>query len=190
MARAVIEACIYLALCWAFCSIKSVRVYLASLPSPHRWILTVFFGLLLAGHLINNPRLTFPMASWALYGKPEHPETFVFYRYQGSDMQGGTVELDPFRLLSPLLRAEAASKIKNLCRLGFSDEPMAGREDAQQKIAAILQAVGAVYNHRYPKRPIRTGELIRCSLNLRNSGQPDIRREALWRVSLALEGDR
>ncbi len=188
MMRTAIEAGVYLALCFAFFSIRAVRAYAAALPSPHRWIFGTFFCVLLAGQLINQPRLTFPMTSWALYGRPEHPDTLVFYHYQGFDQRGEVVALDPFRLLAPLGRAEVASKIKNLSREAFSNQHTARQKAAQRQITALLRAIGTIYNGRHPERSVRSVEMIQCSVDLRDHGLAGIRYEPIWRVELTSAG--
>lgn len=185
MIPAAIETAIYVSLFFAFFSIRSVRAYVAALPIPHRWIFGAFFSLLLAGQLINQPRLTFPMTSWALYGKAEHPDTLVFYRYQGLDEQGGAVPLDFFRLLAPLGRAELASKVKNISRQAFSNQPSANQAAARLKMTALLRAIGAVYNGRHPQQPVKSVEMIQCELELRGPGRnAGARQEPVWRIKL------
>ena len=188
--RTAIEAGIYLVLFFSFFSVRSIRAYATALPPAHRWIFGTFFCLLLAGQLINQPRLTFPMTSWALYGKPEHPGTLVFYRYQGFDERGEEVALDPFRLLAPLSRAELASKIKNLSRQAFSNQQTARQAAAQQQITALLRAAGTVYNGRHPERPVRSVEMIQCSLDWRGQGRAGMRQEPIWRAELTSPGAR
>ncbi len=190
MIQTAIEATIYLVLFFSFFSIRAVRVYATALPPAHRWIFGTFFCLLLVGQLINQPRLTFPMTSWALYGKPEHSDTLVFYRYQGWDEQGEAVALDLFRLLAPLGRAELASKVKRLSRQAFSNQQTARQAAAQEQITALLRTVGVVYNGRHPERPVRSVEMIQCSLDLRGQGRRAIREEPIWRSELISPGAR
>lgn len=186
--RTAIEAAVYLALLFSFLSIRAVRAYAAKLPAAHRAIFGAFFCLLLVGQLINQPRLTFPFTSWALYGKPEHPDTLVFYRYQGLDEKDKAVPLDLFRLLAPLGRAELASKVKNLSREAFSNEQTARQAAAQQQITALLRTLGTVYNGRHPERPIKSVEMTQCSLGLRDQGHAVVREETIWRTELAFAG--
>ena len=182
-----IEFSIYLVLITAFFLLPPIHTYFMNLPRPHQCIMATLIVLLLVGQFINDPRLTFPFTSWAMYGRPEHPETLVFYRFQVFDDKQNKIDIDPEDLLSPVGKAAVASKFKNLVRAAFSNEDEAKQKKNQKQLKELLLAVGEIYNRRYPEYPIRSVELIQCSLNLRDRGKSDIHRKSLWRVDLGGE---
>ena len=188
MMRMVIEACCYAALAWVVLSRPAVRAYAAALPSPHRRIFGAFFSLLIAGQLVNQPRLTFPFTSWAMYGKPEHPDTLVFYRYEGLDDAQQALVLNPFQLLAPIARAEVASQFKDLARHALSDSDEGARAASGRRLSALLSAVGRIHNDRHPDQRIHAVVLVRCTLDLRDGGRSGIQRERVWRADLAGSG--
>ena len=171
-------------LAWAFLSIRVVRVYVSAMPVAHRWMIGMFCVLLMVAQFINQPRLTFPFASWTMYGKPEQTRTLVFYRYQGAGGQGDPVEIDPFALLSPIHEAGVASKIKDLAKQAESHLDEASRKLHQERLKALLRAIGRIYNYRHPKRALQAVTLIRCSIDLRQGAAASIHQEPLMRVKL------
>ena len=183
MSRTFVEALIYL-IFFILLSFSPLSQYFAKIPGPHKLILTTFFILLLVGQFINHPKLTFPFTSWAMYGRPEHPETLVFYRYQGVDDKQNKIDISPEDLLPPIGKSAVASKFKNLVSGAFSNEDKAKQKENEERLKELLLAIGEIYNRSYPEHPIRSVELIKCSLNLRDRSKPDIVRQSLWRVAL------
>lgn len=179
-----VEAACYLALLAGLRTVRPIRTYLQEIPRLHRMILTALFLLLLVGQVVNKPRLTFPFTSWAMYGRPEDPDTLVFYRYEGLDEAQRVVALNPFHLLAPISRAEVASKFKDLASAALSRQDEAARTASQRRLSDLLAAIGRIYNDRHPARPIRSVALVRCTLNRRGGGRSDIQRERVWRVDL------
>lgn len=184
MSLTFVEALIYLIFFTLLFSFSPIRKYFAKIPVPHKLILITFFILLLIGQFINDPRLTFPFTSWAMYGRPEHPETLVFYRYQGFDDKQNKIDISPEDLLPPIGKSAVASKFKNLLSGAFSNEDKAKQKENEERLKELLLAFGEIYNRSYPEHPIRSVELIQCSLNLRDRGKSDILRQSLWRGAL------
>lgn len=188
MPRTAVEVFWYLTLLVGLWMVRPVQAYVQAIPRPHRRILLALVLLLLLGQLVNNPRLTFPFTSWAMYGQPEHPETLVFYRYEGLDEAQRVISLNPFRLLAPISRAEVASKFKDLARHALSHPDEDRRAASQRRLSALLGAVGQMHNDQHPDRRIHAVVLVRCTLDLRDGGRSDIQRERVWRVDLAGSG--
>jgi len=188
MPRSAVEAFWYLALLIGLWRVRPVQAYLQAIPRPHRRILVALILLLFLGQLVNNPRLTFPFTSWAMYGQREDPETLVFYRYEGLDEAQRVVPLNPFRLLAPMSRAEVASKFKNLAFAALSHPDERRRAAAQQRLSALLGAVGRMHNDRHPAQPLSAVVLVRCTLDLRDGSRSDIQRERVWRTELTESG--
>jgi len=188
MTLRLVEASCYGALLVGLWMVRPIRAYVRAIPRPHRKILAGLFLLLLVGQMVNRPRLTFPFTSWAMYGRPEHPDTLVFYRYEGLDEAQQVIPLNPFRLLAPISRAEVASKFKDLASAALSHPDEGRRAASQRRLSALLAAVGRIHNTRHPDRPIRAVMLVRCTLDLRDGGRSDIQRQRVWRADLTEGG--
>ena len=123
------------------------------------------------------------MTSWAMYGRPQHPDTLVFYRYRGIDDAGATVVIDAETLLSVIGRSAVASKTRALAAAALSAKPSAASTVRQVRLTEWLQGLGRVHNHRYPDQPVHTVELIQCSLPL-DGVASDLRKAMVWRAAL------
>ena len=176
-ARTMVEAGCDAALIAGILAIPSIRAYVASTPRPHRCLFAAFFIALLIGQAVNAPRLTFPFTSWAMYGRPEHPGTLVFYRVRGFDESGQPVDVEPEKLFSSVGKSSVASKLKELARKPSS----AGLE-------AFLRAVGAAHNRRHSERPIRSLTLVQCSLSISDRGASGVREEPIREIDLGVGG--
>lgn len=185
ISRKFVEALIYLIFFILLSSARPIYQYFAKIPRPHKLVFFIFFLLLLIGQIANRPRLTFPFTSWAMYGRPEHPETLVFYQFQGLNDKQKKIDISPEDLLSPIGKSAVASKFKHLVRAAFSDVDDTEQKENQEKLKQLLLSIGEIYNRRYPENKIHSIEIIQCSIDLSHRGRSDVLRRPLWRVELS-----
>jgi len=161
-----------------------VRVYVAGLPSAHRWLCSGFFILLFAGQLAHEPRRSFPFPTWAMYGEAEHPDALVFYECRGLDARQEMFTIDVARLLPSLTTTGATTKLKALAKGALSHPDAAKRQVRQRRLTEFLQAVGRLHNRVHLQRQISRLALVRCTLALRDRSASELQRESVWQVEL------
>jgi hypothetical protein len=182
-----IESLIYLIFLIFLSSIRPIRRYFAKIPGAHELIFITFFILLLVGQLVNQTSLTFPFTSWAMYGKPEHPEVLVFYRCLGIDEKQNKHTIDTEAFFPFADKSTVASKFKKLVSKAFTNDNLSVQREYQKKLIEWLLAIGQIYNRQHPEDPIRSVELQKCTLNLNYSDKPKVLRESLIIVDLGIE---
>ena len=136
------------------------------------------------GQIVNQPRLTFPFTSWAMYGQPEHPETLVFYQYEGLTKEQKRTIISPEELLPTIGDSAVASKFRFLVRAAFSGRDDTEREETLEELRKFLTSIGGIYNRHHPENTIHSLEIIQCSIDLSKRGHSDILRKSLLGVEL------
>lgn len=184
ISRKFVESLIYLIFYILLFSVRPIYQYFAKIPRPHKLVFFIFFILLLIGQIVNQPRLTFPFTSWAMYGRPEHPERLVFYQYRGLNGKQERIVISPEELLPTIGKSVIASKFRILIHTSFSEENGAERNENREKLKELLLSIGQIYNRRYPEDPIHTVEIIQCSIDLSDRGHINIIRKSLWQFEL------
>jgi hypothetical protein len=184
ISRTFVEVLIYLIVFILLFSFSPICQYFTKIPGPHKLILITFFILLFIGQFVDQTRLTFPFTSWAMYGKPEHPDTLVFYRCLRIDENQNKITINTEALFPFIDKSEVASKLKELSKKAFLNDDVAVQKEYRRKLTEWLLAIGQIYNHQHSGQPIRSVELQKCYLKLSDGGKPEILREPLWRVDL------
>jgi hypothetical protein len=176
-----LEAAIYLAVFFLILSRHAVRNHLDALPRSHRVVLASLFTAVLAGHFAHDPRATFPFSEWSMYGRPESPDTLVFYHSEGIDTGQTRITIDEAALFPAIGASSVASKTRALATEALAQHRPG---DAPQRLRDWLYAIGDTYNRSHPERPVRAVELVRYSLSLRDQGRSGPSTRPVWRVEL------
>lgn len=95
----VFEAPLYVTLLALVLSRGEVQRVLLSIGRVRIAFVAVLFGLLIPAHLLNMPRLTYPLARWTMYSNPQ-PSALQFKRLVAVDPDGRERILLPFDLAS------------------------------------------------------------------------------------------
>ncbi len=179
MTPTVLEAACYVGLFSALWSVGAIRAYCAALPMPHRRLLGAGLVLLVTCQLINEPRRTFPLTSWAMYGLTDAPAEVVFYRYRGIRAGGEVVPIPADALFQAVGPSGFASKMRRLAEAALDDR----KPRAKEKLTDWLRAIGRYYNHRHPDQPVVAVQLIRCTVPWGEQAAR-IAEKPVWRAEL------